>query len=280
MTLVIDAGGTYLRYSYAKEGIELVHQVQTSDITLYELIELELAVAPGIKSVCISYAGQVKEGVILSSPNRHGDLGDIKNYFEHRYNIRLFIQNDLTCAVLAQAQIYKSKNLCAFYIGTGLGLGVISDGVLLKGIGNTASELGHIPYKKAPFRCGCGRDNCLELFVSGTALYQWKKHYNLDEKLSLKELKESTDLHAQEIYTEFIKAYLYALGTVITLFNPKELVLGGGVIESNTWLHSFAEQHLQEYSLHASLEECSLLLSQLENAPLKGALQLKDRNDK
>lgn len=276
MTLVIDAGGTYLRYAYVKEELDVVHQLETSAVTLYELIELELAVGPDIETVCISYAGQVRDGVILSAPNRHGDVGDIKNYFESRYKVKLFIQNDLNCAALAEAQAHKSRELCAVYIGTGIGLGVISGGELIQGVSNTAGELGHIPYKKAPFRCGCGRENCLELFVSGTALKRWKKHYNLDADLSLEDLQKSSQADAQMIYKEFIEAYLYALGSVVTLFNPKELVLGGGVIEANNWLHPFAKQHLEEYSLQNSLEECSLERSQLKNAPLLGALQLKE----
>ncbi len=88
------------------------------------------------------------------------------------------IENDLNSAVLAERLYWKSDNIIAIYIGTGIGAGIISNGILIKGNLGFAGEIGHIPFKKAPFNCGCGKDNCIELFCSGGAILKWADYLN------------------------------------------------------------------------------------------------------
>jgi len=191
MTLEVDIGGTYLRANiYENEVIKKTFKDNSRDIGLAEWIENILFENDNIKYINISFAGQVKDGKILSAPNIKIDKADIKNYFESKFGVELFIQNDINYAVLKEAEYFKSEDICAIYIGTGLGLGVVSSGNLITGVNGVATELGHIPYKKAPFLCGCGKDNCIELFASGIALQRWKNHYKIDERLTLEELKE------------------------------------------------------------------------------------------
>lgn len=276
MRLVVDAGGTHIRYGLAKDVLLDVIECKSSDTDLYELIESIIKEHPQIKNISISYAGQVRNGVILAAPNRKGDEGDIKSYFETKYHLELLIQNDLYCAALAEADFLKTKDVCALYIGTGLGLGVMSGARVLDGFSNIATELGHIPYQKAPFVCGCGRDNCIELFASGSALYKWKKHYDLPLDATFADLQKSTDPRAQEIVELFEEALMYAVGISITLFNPEVLVLGGGVIEQNHSLVTQISKKINNYAFHLSAKECTILKTNLQNAPLQGALLLKD----
>jgi len=184
--------------------------------------------------------------------------------------VEFFIQNDLNCAVLAEAEYFKSDDVCAIYVGTGLGLGVISSSKLIIGSDGVATELGHIPYKDTPFVCGCGKKNCIELFSSGIALSHWKKYFSLDENLTLKELKEMDS----EVYVEFEKALLHAVATTITLFNPEVLVFGGGIIQSNPDLITIIRLKIKEYVMENSLKKLKIEQTKIDNAPLKGAFLL------
>jgi len=275
MTLVIDAGGTHFRAEVHTQDAVLkkLHE-KSSTIGLASWIESIIKEYKDIKTICISYAGQVKNGVIISSPNIKVDIHEIKNYFKQMYDIKLFIENDLNCAVLAESAYLKEEDVCAIYVGTGLGLGVVSSSKLIIGFSGIATELGHIPYKEAPFTCGCGKNNCIELFVSGSALDKWKKHKNIDVKLTLQELKETPEF--SEIYLEFEKALLYAISTAITLFNPKVVVLGGGIIESNPQLESIIDAKIKSYAMPVALDGVKIMKTKIKNAPIIGALMLKD----
>jgi glucokinase len=277
--LVLDAGGTSIRAQIYEHGmcVTTLH-AKSREKGLAAYIEEVLATYGAIEVVCISYAGQVREGVILSAPNITVDRHDIKKYFAAKYGIEVLIENDLNCAVLAEAKEHESGDICAVYVGTGLGLGVLSGGNLVRGASSVATELGHIPYKKAPFACGCGRENCIELFASGSALEKWSRYYLLGS-CELEALRTSEAAHAKEVYEEFIKALLAALGTVVTLFNPKVLVLGGGVIENNPFLYEIILQNIPLYALGVSLEGLKIVQTTIEDAPLKGAYLLKDTNE-
>ena len=277
MNLAIDAGGTNLRAIIYKTGDELISIKEKSDkIGLAAFIEKILILHKDIKTIGISYAGQVKDGIIIKAPNIKVDIPDIKKYFKTKYDIPLYIENDLTCAVIAEAKELKSKNICALYVGTGLGLGVIDDGNIIKGSSNLACEIGHIPYKKAPFKCGCGRDNCIENFISGTGITKWINYYNLTCKPTLEALKNDTNPNSKKIIKEFEEALFYAIGTTITLFNPEILVLGGGVIEANSYLYDKVILNIGNFTLKPTLKSCRIVKSQLSNAPLIGASLLKD----
>ncbi|SMP85919.1 glucokinase [Epsilonproteobacteria bacterium SCGC AD-308-E02] len=277
MTLGLDAGGTYLRYELRNQNkIIKASSVKSSEIGLSQYIENILSFEKNIKNICISFAGQVKDGVISSSPNIVVDRHNIKEYFELKYDVNFFIENDLNCAVLAEAKAHKSDNICALYIGTGLGLGVLSSSTLIEGANSVAAELGHIPYKETPFACGCGKSNCIELFASGTALKMWKSYYDVDESLTLKELKNSSNKNENKIYEEFEKALLYAAGTAITLFNPEFLVLGGGIMMSNSDLCDTVISKMQDYAMPIALQKLKIQNTKIQNASLEGAFLLKD----
>jgi glucokinase len=277
MTLGIDVGGTYLRYSLREEEKELAKaSLKSADIGLCAFLEEMLQREKKIEKVCISYAGQVHNGVILSSPNITIDKHNIQEYIESEYGVVLYIANDLNCAVLAEAQVYNAQDICAVYVGTGLGLGVLSSSVLIKGDTGIATELGHIPYKKSPFICSCGKENCSELFCSGSGLLRWKKHYKLDENLTLQQLRESKNEDANKIADAFYEALLYALGSTITLFNPKTLVLGGGIVKSDVSIYTEINQRIKSYAMPLSLQKLNIVVSQLQNASLEGAFLLKD----
>jgi len=277
MNLAIDAGGTNLRAIIYKTGDELISIKEKSDkIGLAAFIEKILILHKDIKTIGISYAGQVKDGIIIKAPNIKVDIADIKKYFKTKYDIPLYIENDLTCAVIAEAKELKSKNICALYVGTGLGLGSIDDGNIIKGSSNLGCEIGHIPYKKAPFKCGCGRDNCIENFISGTGITKWINYYNLTCEPTLEALKNDKNPNSKKILKEFEEALFCSIGITITLFNPEILVLGGGVIEANSYLYDKVLSNISNFALKPTLKSCKIVKSQLSNAPLIGASLLKD----
>lgn len=256
MMLEIDAGGTYLRAKIYKKGVEQKsYKTKSAEIGLAEWMEPIIAENDEIKTINISFAGQVCGDKIISSPNIKIDKKDIKNYFQERFDVEVFIYNDLNYVALKKAEYFKSDNIAVIYVGTGLGLGVVSSGRLISGMGGVATEIGHIPYKKAPFVCGCGKDNCMELFASGIALSKWKRYLNIDDDIDLEGLKEMRS----DIYKEFEEALLYATATTITLFNPEILLLGGGVIQNNPYLVEIIKEKIVQYAMGITLENVKIV---------------------
>ena len=265
MTLVIDIGGTHLRALI--EDIYFFEEIETKNVELSSYIISKLREFPKIKEVKISFAGQVYNGKILSSPNIEVKVKNIKDYIESKYSVVLKIENDLKCAALAEAKELNENYLSALYVGTGIGSGTVENGKLIRGFRNLAGEIGHIPYKKAPFKCGCGKDNCIELYASGIGLKKWIDYKKLSIDVDLASVKRE----AKDIYDEFERALLFASATIATLFNPKVLVLGGGVIKNNPYLVDLIKENIKFFALNTSLKDMKILKSKLEDASLKGA---------
>lgn len=276
--LFIDIGGTHLR-SEIEEGESIIREtVSSQTIGLLSYIDTQISLHPQISFIGISYAGQVNNGIIAASPNINIDEYEIVAAVQSRYGIPLVIDNDLNCAILAEAEYWKVDNLAALFVGTGIGAAVIDNGKLVRGGRNMAFEIGHIPYRETPLRCGCGRNNCIELYASGSGMEKWLKHFGRDQYPDLEQLKHSIDEAEQRIALAFEEAFLCAAGVLITLSNPDLLVLGGGVIEQNPYLATLLREKLNHYALSPSLEGLRIQMSVLDNAPLEGAKLLERDN--
>lgn len=290
MKLFIDIGGTNLRSELHTASEVLQEEILSQENDLIEVIESKLFAYPKISFIGVSFAGQVHNGEILSAPNLTIKEHKIKEYFESKYkNLRLEIDNDLKCAVRAEAEYFKSNSVLALYIGTGIGSALIDGGKLVRGVNNQAFEVGHIPYKKAPFLCGCGKDNCVELYASASGMKKWMEYYqnkgtafakqNVSSdmpKLFLSELENSDDIKKRELSSGFKDALLFATATLITLANPSKFVLGGGVIKRNTYLLEFLKENLEKHTFSNSLKDVEIVISELENGAMEGVKLLEE----
>lgn len=276
MKLFIDVGGTNLRSELHTSSEIISQKVSSQERELVKYIEHLLVLYPLISFIGISFAGQVYKGEILSAPNLHVSKPKIKEYFESRYNLKLEIENDLKCAVVAEAEFFKSDSIVALYVGTGIGSAFIDEGKIVRGVKNQAFEIGHIAYKEAPFACGCSKTNCLELFASASGMNKWMKHFNIP-KLLLDELENSKEKHTKEIAISFKEALLHAVAMLITLCNPEVIVLGGGVIKNNEYLLKYIKENLEGNVQKNTLKEVQIVVSSLKNGSMEGA-KLLDGN--
>ncbi len=270
MNLYIDFGGTHFRYQLDNSTIETLNSA-TIDLKLFldEIIEKH----PKISFIGISFAGIVQNGKIISSPNTNTQNFDVKKYIEKKYTITLTIDNDLNCAALAEYNSLKVDSLAVFYIGTGFGSAFIDNNSLVKGANNKSGEIGHIPFKKSPFICGCGRDDCLELYVSGNGIENWCDYFNIEPKYRrLDLLEELNDYKAKIILNNFYDALKHAFHTTLNLFDYNSLVLGGSV-GKNKKIKNFLENEFLKSSFNR--EKLTITLSTLQEGSLEGTKFLK-----
>jgi glucokinase len=276
MKLYMDVGGTTIRTELHTHDTIINNAYTSRDHELYDLIVSLLKRYPDIRFIGIAYAGMIDQGCIISAPNIEVKIHDIKQRTEQIFGIRVEIENDVNCAVLAEAHDHTSRDIVALYVGTGLGCGVVSNGHLLHGYDSLAAEIGHIPYKSTPFLCGCGKDNCIELYASGSGMLKWKQYHNLKDPPDLLQLRHSDKQVERDIAKRFESALLTAAGTMVTLFNPETLVLGGGIVSSNPYLVEMVTEQIQGYALPEAAKRLSIVQTRLKDAPLEGTKYLEE----
>ena len=267
MNLYIDYGGTNFRYQINNEDVK---SIKSQEVDLVKFLE-EMIALKGIKKIAISFAGQVNSGKIISAPNISLHNFDIKEFIWSKYKVQLEIENELKCATLFESSLQKeAQSMVVVYIGTGVGCGLIANHQLISGKNNFAGEVGHIPFKATPFACGCSRNDCLELTLSGKALKLWSEYYKLDTKeQSLKAIAQHP--LGKPIVEAFEKALEHLFFTLLNLYDPEVFVFGGGVIQSNPQLVENLKKFYEKSAFYQVRTAPKIFLSSSTNGSLEGA---------
>lgn len=187
----------------------------------------------------------------------------------------VFLENDAACAALAEFWKGKAGNDCIILtLGTGLGVGVMIDGKLLRGSRGLHPEMGHMILRPndSEALCGCGNLGCSEALLSGVnvakrAAKRWKISAPFTGK-DLYELGMQKDPRALAIFEEYGDLLGHYFFNLVTLFYPKKFVLTGSFAEAHPLFLETAKKklhHLLERRLHTMPIEPEVRLSQLGN---------------
>ncbi len=150
------------------------------------------------------------------------------------------LANDANCFAISEATDGAAAGVEVVFgviVGTGTGGGVVVNGHLLIGPNAIAGEWGHNPLpwprpEELPGpACYCGRQGCIETWLSGPAL---ERDYASDSKEALKAAAilaraEGGDSLAEAALSRYEHRMARALASVINLLDPDVIVLGGGV---------------------------------------------------
>ncbi len=140
------------------------------------------------------------------------------------------VDNDVTLAAQGLASgAWNTSSLALVNLGTGFGVGVVIDGVALRGHRGAAGEIGHLPFDPNGSRCGCGLVGCLELSASGGALARAAGTRTVPELFADAAAGEPYSAAAVEA---FCAALALGLRIVVQAYDVGTVALGGGVFAS------------------------------------------------
>ncbi|MGH3659989.1 MAG: ROK family protein, partial [Micromonosporaceae bacterium] len=158
-------------------------------------------------------------------------------------------------------------------VGSGVGAAVIADGVNYRGARSSAGEWGHTTVAYGGRSCRCGALGCLEAYVGAGAILDRYQHANrgrpapgADEESALGAVIAAADTSktARRVLDETVGYLGAGVATLINLFNPERIVLGGwaGVALGSRFLDEIkaatAESALRRPYAHTSIELCEL----------------------
>ena len=156
----------------------------------------------------------------------------LKNDLENVLGFEIVMENDANCFALAESVLGSAKGYDVVFgviIGTGVGGGIVINGTLHKGRTNIAGEWGHHTLHPNGNECYCGKQGCVETYISGPALE--KRWFEITgKKESLQSIvQDLSDEKAKQWKKEFLENFGIGLANVIDILDPDVIVLGGGV---------------------------------------------------
>ena len=241
---VVDIGGTNIKSGmWENDEIKEVRETATNAKlggahVMNAVLEI-LREFKDFQAVGISTAGQVDsdKGMILyANDNIPGYTGTkIKEIIEGEFHVPVAVQNDVNSAAIGEAFYGAGRGandfLCLTY-GTGVGGAIIVNGEVYTGAGYSAGEFGGIvthPEDRNPSEDIFS--GCYERYASTTALVKCAGERN-------SQLKNGRDIFARigekevmDLVDQWILEIVYGLTTLVHIFNPSMVVLGGGIME-------------------------------------------------
>lgn len=152
------------------------------------------------------------------------------------------IGNDCQCFALSEAQGGAADGLPTMFgaiLGTGAGGGYCTAGHLQRGLGGIAGEWGHWPapahllarYVLPVIDCPCGRQGCLERYVSGPGMSMLHRHFGGDgaEPMVLAARANVGDAIALKTLAAHLDLLSHAFSCLVLSYDPHAIVLGGGL---------------------------------------------------
>jgi glucokinase len=154
-----------------------------------------------------------------------------------------FLDNDGTAGAAGEHRFGAGRGTQAMVyltISTGVGGGVVLDGVVQRGRSGNGGELGHVTVDWHGRRCrGCGRRGCLEAYCSGTSIAERAVEAGMEEGATAADVAQAAragDELASRVWDETCEALACGLTSIANLFEPEAIVLGGGVVRSGEQL--------------------------------------------
>lgn len=212
---------------------------------LIALVERVLPDRSGLRSIGIGASGPIDSGGVIRNPGTlpaFSDLPLVDRLAEH-FGVPCHIDNDAVTAAIAEHRCgagMEASCMVMVTLGTGIGVAVLRDGVPVRGGDGEHPEAGHIPVPGPPDPCYCGLEHCWEQIASRRALERlatWvmDDHEQSDDPrnavAALAARAADSDPAACEALRTYGRAVGHGLATLIAVYRPSRVVLGGSASE-------------------------------------------------
>lgn len=251
MLVGFDIGGTKIEVKVLADKGQEIYKSRVNTPDNYEeflncisamVLEVEKEIG-SFNSIGLGIPGAIcpTTGLMKNANRAYLNGRDVLNDVSIRANKLVAIANDANCFALSEAVDGAGKGgqiVFGVILGTGCGGGIVVNQQVLVGANAITGEWGHNPlpgYDPSidgePVSCYCGRDNCIEQFISGTG---FSNRFNTlhSTEFNSKEIIESVergDKDAVEAYQLLVDQISRSLASIVNILDPDAIVLGGGL---------------------------------------------------
>ena len=290
----VDVGGTKIAVAALEEGeprdtVVVPTETSDTDAFLAQLVDViaqvgdAAAVGIAVPSVVDFEAGAARFSVnipLAGVPIRQV-LG------ERLDGVPVFVDNDATCAALAEAHADPANVpavLCMLTLGTGVGGGIVLGGRVFRGATGAAAELGHV-IVGADLAAGAPQaterwpqPGSLEAHADGDALTALAREAGLDDGKQAVARAQDGDATAAGVLRAYGERVGVGIANLMNVFDPDEVVIGGGVSAAGDLVLGPAEEVARRLTLPGVGTRTRIRLAHFGNdAGVRGAARMAEQ---
>ncbi len=273
----LEAGGTKMVCAIGDESGQITKRISLSTSTPEETMPemVRFFKENEISQLGIGCFGplDLARGVITTTPKKAWQNYPIQEAFHHALQVPVTLDTDVNAAMLGEATYGSARGLhsCIYItIGTGVGMGILSDGKLVHGMMHP--EAGHMLITRVPeddMESNCRyHEHCLEGLAAGPAL---------EKRLGCKAYEVSPKHPVWKMEADYISQ---ALVNLILTLSPQRIILGGGVMKQEQLYPMIRERTRDLLGGYVQTDELQNLESYIaapslgDNQGVMGALRL------
>ncbi|HEV2345888.1 MAG TPA: ROK family protein [Actinocrinis sp.] len=296
----VDLGATHVRAALTTlDGAPLAETIREIDIndgpqrTLTGVHELtgELLAEAGRapRHLCAFSIGvpgpvEAETGTVIRPPIMQGwDGYRIPDFFADRYDATVLVDNDVNMMAFGEYSHRRHlRHLLYIKVGTGIGCGIISNGVLHRGASGAAGDIGHIPlHGHEDVLCHCGNTGCVEAVASGAAIARALREAGLPAaggRDVVRMVYEGNPVARRQVRLAG-QQIGEVLASLVSFHNPDAIVLGGVIAQLHEDLLADIRGVIYRRALPLATRTLAIETSALgERAGVEGAARMAARH--
>ncbi len=292
----VDLGRRHLKVAVAdlshsllarREAAKVADQDAADDIALVRA-EFEAA----LDEAGVGRDEVIALGVGLPGPvHSSGELGDstilpgwvgvrAADALEGALGMPVSVDNDANLGALSESKWGAGAgvgDLVYLKASTGIGAGLIINGRLFRGAGQTAGEIGHTVIDPGGPVCRCGNRGCLEMYAGSSAILAALRqtHPDVADLAAVVRSAEDGDPGCRRVVADAGQAIGSALATLCNIVNPARVIVGGTLGEAGDLLLEPMRASLRAGTIRSAAEDAQVVGASLgADAELMGAVAL------
>lgn len=290
----VDLGGTKLAVALVDDTLGILARTSGPAATespeaclanLYRRLDEATAEYGPVDALGVGTASMVdfRAGRVVLSTNLPLRDVPLRELLSERYGVPAVVDNDANVACLAEFRYGAgtgTSEMIMLTLGTGIGGGIITNGHLYRGASGAAGELGHMLIDYDGPRCqgACPNRGCFEVYASGRAMAQAARDVAHDQPESalgqalaageeidgplLSTLALGGDPAAMAVLTDIGEKLGLGIASLVNIFNPELVVVGGGAAEAAEILLAPARRVVAERALRPQRDEVRIVPAQ------------------
>ncbi|MCC7499134.1 MAG: ROK family transcriptional regulator [Bryobacterales bacterium] len=301
--VAVDLEGTRIRFALTnlfgdiqyRSGVDLEFgqaiEISTILAGIQSVVQqLDDAQRSRVLAVGISHPGFVDRRGRITAVNLDWRDFPLLEALRESLEVPVFLESAHRTCILVERWLgaaQGSDNCMYIIVGNGIGVGVFTDGHLLKGRAGAAGELGHIMIDPAaPDICRCGKRGCIEAVASCPNIVRQYQARTGGESARVSgnrvtevfERARQGEPAAIEVLDRVGKYLGLAFSYLANLFSPEVMVVGGDLVHGQDLMLPRIRAELEKCALTRSLAGLELKVSSLGlDIGVKGAAALAFR---
>ncbi len=287
--VALDLGGTKLAAALIDADGRIFHKrkvpTERSDTrrSVRQLVEAarEVVNEAGCPWEAVAAVGLVVPGIYFAetgevwAPNLPGwDRLPVRDELRRELPVPVVVDSDRAAYVLGEQWMGAAQGISDVIflaVGTGIGAGILSGGRLIRGAGDIAGSVGWFaldPRRKEDY----GRTGCMEAEAAGPAL---ARRIGAPSAEAVVEAARRGDKAALAAVRETAMYLAMGIANLISAFNPRMVVLGGGLMQAGDLFLEPVRLEVLEWAQPVSARQVHIEMTKLgEDAGLLGAARL------